>query len=282
MDNMLKLTVLVDNNTIIDRYFYAEPGLSFFIEHDTKKYLFDIGYSGIFARNAAKMGINLLDVDGIVLSHGHNDHTWGLGELVKLYSEAQAEGYRHKTPALIAHPDAFLDRNIDGLAIGTMLSSDQVRKSFSLKLSKEPVWFTPRLVFLGEVERKNSFEIENAIGKMRREDAWEDDFILDDSALVYMSDNGLVIITGCSHAGICNIIEYAKKVCNQERVYDIIGGFHLLNPSQNKLSNTASYFKSCRPNAVYACHCTDLRSKISLAQAANLQEVGVGLVLEYK
>lgn len=279
---MLKLTVLVDNNTIIDRYFYAEPGLSFFIEHDTEKYLFDTGYSGIFVRNATKMGINLLDVDGVVLSHGHNDHTWGLAELVKLYSEAQAEGSRSKTPALIAHPEAFLDRNIDGLAIGTMISSEQLRKTFSLKLSKEPVWITPRLVFLGEVERKNSFEIENSIGKILRGHTWEDDFILDDSALVYMADNGLVIMTGCSHAGICNIIEYAKKVCNQESVYDIIGGFHLLNPSQNKLSNTADYFKSCRPHAVYACHCTDLQSKIRLAQVSNLQEVGVGLVLEYK
>ncbi|MBP2636145.1 MAG: beta-lactamase domain protein [Firmicutes bacterium] len=279
---MLKLTVLVDNNTIIDRYFYAEPGLSFFLEHDTGKYLFDIGYSDIFVRNATKMSINLLDVDTVVLSHGHNDHTWGLGELVKLHSQAQAEGYHHKTPALIAHPDAFLDRNIDGLAIGTMLSSNQLSKTFSLKISKEPVWLTSRLVFLGEVERKNSFEIESAIGKVWRENTWEEDFILDDSALVYMSNNGLVIITGCSHAGICNIIEYAKKVCNQESVYDIIGGFHLLNPSQNKLINTADYFKSCRPHAVYACHCTDLRSKIRLAQAANLQEVGVGLVLEYE
>jgi 7,8-dihydropterin-6-yl-methyl-4-(beta-D-ribofuranosyl)aminobenzene 5'-phosphate synthase len=84
----VKLTVLVDNNTIIDRYFYAEPGVSYFIECDDEKYLFDTGYSDLFLRNATKMGINLLGLDGIVISHGHNDHTWGLGELVKLYSEA--------------------------------------------------------------------------------------------------------------------------------------------------------------------------------------------------
>lgn len=97
-----------------------------------------------------------------------------------------------------------------------------------------------------------------------------------------MSDNGLVIITGCSHAGICNIIEYAKKVCNEERVYDVIGGFHLLKPSQYKLSNTVGYLEKCQPHAIYPCHCTDLHSKISLAQVTNVEDVGVGLVVEYK
>jgi 7,8-dihydropterin-6-yl-methyl-4-(beta-D-ribofuranosyl)aminobenzene 5'-phosphate synthase len=228
------------------------------------------------------MAIDLLALDGVVISHGHNDHTWGLGELVKLYSEAANEGAGLKKPVLIAHPDAFLDRNVDGLDVGSMLSSNQLQKSFSLKFGKEPIWLTKKLVFLGEIDRTNSFEIESPIGRVRRAGVWENDFIIDDSALAYMSDNGLVIITGCSHAGICNIIEQAKKVCNEERVYDVIGGFHLLDPSDSKLSNTVKYFEKCQPHTIYACHCTDLRSKISLAQVANIEEVGVGLVLDYK
>jgi len=278
----MKLTVLVDNNTIIDRYFYAEPGVSYLIECGDSRYLFDTGYSDIFLRNAMKMGINLLTLDAVVISHGHNDHTWGLGELVKLYAEAAAEGYKHTKPTVIAHPDAFLDRNVAGVDVGAMLSVNQLEKAFPVKLSKAPLWLTPQLVFLGEVERSNSFETGNAIGKVLRNGDWEEDDILDDSALVYMSEQGLVVITGCSHAGICNIIEYAKKVCKEERVYDVIGGFHLLNPSANKLSNTVDYFKRCQPHVIHACHCTDLHSKISLAQAANIEEVGVGLVLEYK
>jgi len=278
----MKLTVLVDNNTTIDRYFYGEPGVSYFIECDAKKYLFDAGYSDIFLQNAAKMGIDLLAVDAIIFSHGHNDHTWGLCDWVKRYSEAMAEGYADKKTPIIAHPDAFLDKNVDGLDVGSMFSVNQLQKSFSLKLSKGPMWLTEKLVFLGEVERTNSFEAQTPIGKTLRDDVWEDDFVLDDSAMAYRSDKGLVIITGCSHAGICNIIEYAKKVCKEERVYDVIGGFHLLNPSQHMLENTAEYFKSCRPHAIYAGHCTDLRSKIRLAQVANVEEVGVGLVVEYK
>ena len=278
----MKLTVLVDNNTVIDRYFLGEPGVSYFIECDDGKYLFDTGYSDIFLRNATKMDINLLQLDAVIISHGHNDHTWGLGELVKLYSEAIYEGYECKKPAIIAHPDAFLDKNVDGLDVGAMLSIDQLKKLFSVKLEKEPVWLSANLVFLGEIERNNSFEARTPIGKTLRNGIWEDDFVLDDSAMAYKSEKGLVIITGCSHAGICNIIEYAKKVCHESRVVDVIGGFHLLDPSQEKMNSTVEYLEKCQPHALHAAHCTDLHSKIRLAKVMNVEDVGVGLVWEYK
>jgi len=84
----MKLNVLVDNNTLIDRYFLGEPAVSYFIENNGDRILFDAGYSDIFIKNAIKMGIDLLDLDFIVLSHAHLDHTWGLGHLVQYYAEA--------------------------------------------------------------------------------------------------------------------------------------------------------------------------------------------------
>jgi 7,8-dihydropterin-6-yl-methyl-4-(beta-D-ribofuranosyl)aminobenzene 5'-phosphate synthase len=278
----MKLTVLIDNNTLIDRYFLAEPGVSYLIEEEGKKILFDAGYSDAFITNAQKLTINLLDLDFVALSHGHLDHTWGLIPLIRLYTEGMIEGLKVKKPTLVAHPLTFSSRKIGNLPeIGSLLSEDKLSGYFHLELSKEPVNLTERLIFLGEIERVNDFEAKNPLGTILRNGVEEDDFLFDDSALAYKSPNGLIIITGCSHAGICNIVEYAKKVCGDERVVDVIGGFHLLNPSAEQLQGTVEYFKSLHPDSVHACHCTDLNSKIALSKVSNIKEVGVGLMLEY-
>jgi len=279
----MKLTVLVDNNTLIDRYFYAEPGVSYFIEEEDKRILFDVGYSNVFIKNAQKMNINLLDIDFLVLSHGHLDHTWGLDPLIRLYTEAIIEEIDHKKPTLIAHPLTLLTKRLNGLEeVGSTISEEKLSKHFQIGLSKEPVWLTERLVFLGEIERKNDFEAKKPIGKVVKDDLEEDDYLMDDSVLVHKSSRGLVIITGCSHAGICNIVEYAKEICKDDRVVDIVGGFHLLAPPEEQLQGTLEYMKALQPTEVHACHCTDLNSKIALSKVVNLKEVGVGLTLEYK
>jgi 7,8-dihydropterin-6-yl-methyl-4-(beta-D-ribofuranosyl)aminobenzene 5'-phosphate synthase len=279
----VKLTVLVDNNTLIDRYFYGEPGVSYFIEDEGKRILFDVGYSDVFIRNAQKMNINLLDIDFMVLSHGHLDHTWGLNPLIRLYTEAIIEEIDHKKPTLIAHPLTLLTKALNGLEeIGSTISEEKLSKHFQIKLSQEPVWLTKRLVFLGEIGRENDFEAKKPIGKVVKDDLEEDDYLMDDSVLVYRSLRGLVIITGCSHAGICNIVEYAKEICEDDRIVDIVGGLHLLNPPEEQLRGTLEYMKALQPTEVHACHCTDLDSKIALSKIVNLKEVGVGLVLEYQ
>ncbi|MBQ1439018.1 MAG: MBL fold metallo-hydrolase [Solobacterium sp.] len=79
----MKLTVLTDNNTIIDRYYLGEPALSFYLEDGDRRILFDTGYSDVFLRNAEALGIDLHAITDIVLSHGHNDHTGGLRYLLE-------------------------------------------------------------------------------------------------------------------------------------------------------------------------------------------------------
>jgi len=279
----MELTVLVDNNTLIDRYFYGEPGVSYFIDDEDKRILFDVGYSDAFIRNAQKMNIDLQELDFLALSHGHLDHTWGLDPLIRIYTEAVLENIPHKKPTLVAHPLTFLTRTVNGLGeIGSIISEEKLSNHFTLKLSKEPVGLTENMVFLGEIERKNDFEAKSPIGKIVKPNFEEDDYLMDDSALVYKSSRGLVIITSCSHAGICNIVEYAKKICEDDRIIDIVGGFHLLNPSEVQLQGTLQYMKQLRPKEVHACHCTDLDSKIALSRVVNLKEVGVGLKLEYE
>jgi 7,8-dihydropterin-6-yl-methyl-4-(beta-D-ribofuranosyl)aminobenzene 5'-phosphate synthase len=277
----MKLTVLVDNNTLIDRYFLGEPGVSYFIQADNQEFLFDVGYSDAFVINARKMGINLLNVGTVVLSHGHLDHTWGLSSLIELYAEARFEHVDVHQPALVAHPMALATKTLgDVTEIGTMIAEEKLSRHFDLRLSKEPIWLTDKLVFLGEIERQNDFEAQVPIGQVVINGSEKDDYIMDDTALAYKASRGIVVITGCSHAGICNIVECAKKVCGSDRIVDIVGGFHLQDPSERQLQGTLEYMRKLQPEAVHACHCTDLNSKIALSRVVNIKEVGVGLTLE--
>ncbi len=286
----MRLTVLVDNNTLIDRYFYGEPGVSYFIETEEKKVLFDTGFSDLFIQNAQKLQKDLLDLDYLVLSHGHIDHTGGLGSLLKLFTEKTFENSAAgcsgttelKRAKLVAHPSVFTRKFLsEGGEIGTIVNKSTLSLFFDMILRKKPVFLTDHLVFLGEIERNSTFEAQYPVGKTLEKGTLCDDFLLDDSALVYISGKGLVIITGCSHSGICNIIEYARKVTGVDRVLDIIGGFHLLGPSENQIEETVSYIKRINPAKLHACHCTDLSSKMRLSTVTDMGEVGSGLILEY-
>ncbi len=283
MNSRLSLTVLADNNTLIDRYFSGEPGLSFLLNTAGKKILFDTGYSGMFLANAEKMGISLRDLDCVILSHGHLDHTGGLVTLVRHLTEAKIESMTQRVPELIAHPRCFYPKEKFPLQnIGSILDEEEVRRQFSVNLSDKPVWITRDLVFLGEIPRKFAFEQGNP-GEQRiilPDGSSEPDLLLDDSALAFRSGAGLVIITGCSHAGICNITEYAREVCGEQRIADVIGGLHLLSPDPQRLDETGKYLRELHLNALHACHCTSLAAKIALARYCPVQEVGVGMKID--
>jgi 7,8-dihydropterin-6-yl-methyl-4-(beta-D-ribofuranosyl)aminobenzene 5'-phosphate synthase len=273
----MKLTVLVDNNAIIDSYFLAEPALSFYIEDGNKKILFDAGYSNAFLLNADKMGIDLSTLDYVVLSHGHLDHTWGLKHLIKFLNKSK----KKKRPVLIAHPLAFKTKThkTEG-NIGSQLTEKALSKNLKLHLCAEPVWLTKKLVFLGQIPRKFSYEGKKSIGFVQIADKKTADTLLDDSAIAYKAKRGITIITGCSHAGICNIVEHARCVCKTKKVSCIIGGLHLLNPNKKQLNGTLKYLKSLKSVRLSACHCTDLKSKFALSRVVTLEEIGVGSKIE--
>jgi len=278
----MELIVLTDNNTFIDRYFLGEPGLCFYIREE-RDILFDLGYSDVFIRNARKMGLDLLQTDSVVLSHGHLDHTWGIDPLIRLHTEALIEGQPLIRPQVIAHPGVFKTRSFMNLPqIGSLISREKMADCFDLHLSGKPYPLTENLIFLGEIKRCMPFEPAYAMGRFGNEhDQGQEDFLPDDSALVYRSATGLVVIAGCAHSGICNIVEQARKVCGEDRVRSVIGGFHLLDPEPARLEGTVQYLSTLNLESLYACHCTDLKSKIALAAKLPLQEVGVGLRLEF-
>jgi len=263
----MKLTVLVDNNSITDCYFLAEPALSFYIEEGGKKILFDAGYSDVFIKNAKTLGVDLCALDYVVLSHGHLDHTWGLGPLIELYNKN-----KFKRPVLLAHPEAFEKKKYKGAQIGIRHSVKTLEEYFDVRPCASPVRITKKLIFLGGILRQNNFEAQTPIDK---------DFVYDDTSLVFKGKNGLTVITACAHAGICNTAEQAKIVCNTEKIENIIGGLHLLKPSEKQLKNTVAYLKKQKLKMLYPCHCVDLKSKIALADAAPLGEAGAGMKIKF-
>lgn len=274
----MKLTVLVDNTSLTR--LRSEWGLSFLIEDCEKRILFDLGASNLLLENAVKAQVNLMDLDYIAISHGHHDHIWGLDDLTKTYIYAGIE--RDQRPVLVAHPLAFNLKTSRKVEISSAFTEATISQHFNVQFSQEPFWLTERLVFLGEIERTTSFEAQKPMGKVYSGTEPEDDYLQDDTALAYKSPDGLVIITGCSHSGICNIVEYAKKVCKEERILDIVGGLHLLEPDAKQLKGTLDYLQKISPTSIRACHCTDLRSKIAISQVANLLEIGTGTILQYK
>lgn len=287
----MKLTIVIDNTTLIDRYFLGEPALSIFVEVDGKRVLFDTGYSDAFLKNAHKLGIDLLNLDAVVISHGHVNHTWGLMALMRLYIEHNFENAalnrpaRRHRPQLIAHPAALESKSFDGLGLGEIGSVfDPVRLNhlFDLHLRKDPVWITEHLVFLGEIPRGNNFEAQQPLGETQINGQSAADMLLDDSALACKTPRGLVIISGCAHAGICNTIEHAKRLCQDDRILDVVGGLHLLNPTPLQMQGTLDYLADLQPAALHACHCTSLAARIALAQVAAVQETGTGAVLTYE
>jgi len=279
MSTRLTLTVLVDNTTLTDHDFCGEAGLSFLLETAGKKILFDTGLSGLFLTNAEKMGIVLQDPDVLVLSHGHIDHTGGLAALARHLAHATAEGSPPRVPQLIAHPRCFWQKEKDGRKNGSAVSEEEARRQFPVNLSDIPVWITDDLVFLGEIPRRFAFD-EGDPGKRTihcPDGNIEPDYLLDDSALAFRSPEGLVIITGCSHAGICNITEYAREVCGERKVRDIIGGLHMFSPEPGRMNKTGTYLGGLSLEALHACHCTSLMAKIALAGKCPVQETCVGM-----
>jgi len=268
----VKLKVLVDNNTYIDQYYYGEPAVSYYIEDEDIRLLLDVGYSDLFIKNSNALGIDLENVTTIVISHGHDDHTRGL----KYYFEQNNKN----NVSIIAHPDTFKEKVVDNFKICSPILQEELKEKCNLILSKEPKKISKHITFLGEIPQINNFENRKSIGKQIVDETLMDDYVMDDTALAYKSENGIYIITGCSHSGICNIIEYAKQVCKDNRVLGIIGGFHLFEVTE-QVNKTIDYLKQNNIKELYPCHCTSFVVKAEIHKYLPVKEVGVGLEINW-
>ena len=273
----LKISVLTDNNTKRDSHLIAEHGLSLYIECDGVKLLFDTGDTDVYLKNAVKMGIDLQSIDIVAFSHHHYDHVGGLKYFPAL---------KDRKIKLVAQKYAFYPR----VDYSNNLAKHEITDNFDIiPIDAEPFELSENLIFLGAIpeltdfERKKNFKNRKFIlpsGELL------DDFIEDDTALMYKSSEGVVVITGCSHSGICNIIQYAinvsKKKWGISKAKTVIGGLHLINSAPDLLSKIIDFLKNKGISEIYPCHCTDLNAKIALACGGlKVHEVGTGTIINF-
>jgi 7,8-dihydropterin-6-yl-methyl-4-(beta-D-ribofuranosyl)aminobenzene 5'-phosphate synthase len=287
------LTILVDNKANLmvkssevvkvftDEPLLAEHGFSVLIKLDDSEetILWDAGVSKVaLIENVRRMKINPTLIKKIALSHGHFDHYAALTELLnemalkpqpkewgkKVASEdVEAWIEEHKIP-IVAHPAAFRERwweKDDGTMAGPISPPPQDEweaAGAKVILSEEPFELAPGCWTTGYIPRRSFEEVGRPKGLRFREGS---NFILDDieddqAIVINVKGKGLVVLSGCAHAGIVNTIQHAQDFTGIEQIYAVIGGFHLARAKDDELEQTIDFIKSVQPKYVVPSHCT--------------------------
>jgi 7,8-dihydropterin-6-yl-methyl-4-(beta-D-ribofuranosyl)aminobenzene 5'-phosphate synthase len=259
----MTISVLTDNKPGI--HTEAEHGLSYLVEFDGKKLLFDTGQSNLFLLNAGVMGIDMTNIDMIILSHGHFDHGDGLPYLTG--------------GKLLCHPGCFIKRyrKADASYIGLVNSKDELKGKFDLITSLAPYKISEKIVFLGEIPRLTDFESRHTSFIFENGNP---DFVMDDSALAVILEKGLFVVTGCGHAGIVNTLKHASLVTGIGKIHGIMGGFHL-KARDRQTNETIRYLKENGITQVYPSHCTDQPALSLFYQNFPVKQVKTGDVFRF-
>jgi 7,8-dihydropterin-6-yl-methyl-4-(beta-D-ribofuranosyl)aminobenzene 5'-phosphate synthase len=253
----MEITITTLSENTANYGFLAEWGLSILVEVDSLKILVDTGLSTSAIQNAKILGIDLSEIDKIVLSHGHADHTGGLREVLKLTGEVE----------VIAHPDIwapkYTRRDSEGKEqyIGVPFPKDELESlGARFILKNKLVHISTNIMTTGEIPMITDYEeIENNLF-VKENGILVPDPLADDLALVINTDFGLVVISGCAHRGIVNTIRQAQKITGKELVYAAIGGTHLFRASKERVDKTIADLKSMGIQRLGVSHCTGYRA----------------------
>ena len=278
--SIVKRPPMISNQTIskspiAEHGFSALLEISYVHENATKsnKFLFDTGVSkdGI-VYNSDVLGINLRDIETIVLSHGHFDHISGLISILRRLK---------KSVEIIVHSEAFLRRWLvypnGNKARMDFLNEGEINQAGGIIRKVDKISFLPRnentlsnkrtdhpnnrVMISGEIPRVTKFEKGFSLQykeKDNENDLIPDPLVCDDQALIMnVRNKGLIILTGCGHAGIINTIKFAKKVTGIEKIHCVIGGFHLSGQDyEDSIPLTLAELTKVDPRYIVPCHCT--------------------------
>jgi len=248
----LTITILVENTVGAPLGLVGEWGSAMLVETGGQRILLDTGEKGGIMPNAEALGVDLRAVDALVLSHGHYDHSGGMRAFLKL---------RGSLPVYI-HPD-FFSSHYYVSSIRRYIGVPHHREELiglgaELITVREPLRLNPQLWVSSEVPRRTSFEVGDTRLVRKGEGGIEEDPLLDDMSLYALTSQGLVIILGCAHAGLVNIIEHAREVTGERRIYGIIGGTHLGPVAEPQLQATIEYLQGLDLKFLAVNHCTGL------------------------
>ena len=273
--------------------------------NSSNTFLFDTGVSenGVI-HNADIFGIDFNQIDGIILSHGHFDHFAGLVNVLKRISSSSSR--RPTTTStnhdidIFTHPDAFLRRweiYPDGKRAKSPFLDEKQLQELEAEIHKTtsvsflPSEDSPLLLITGQIPRETSFEkgfpFQYAENPSDEKNLVPDPFIKDDQAIVAnVKNKGIVILTGCGHAGVINTINYAKKITGVDKIYAVIGGFHLPADRgiyEETIDSTLKELQKANPEYIVPCHCTGWKAtnKIIDLMPEKFIQSGVGTIFTF-
>jgi len=264
----LRITVLAEDSVLYESPYLGQHGVSFLLEGvsggDTKRILVDVGQnSGALLSNMQTMGISPSIINAVVLTHCHYDHTQGIVSMLREIG--------NKDVPVIAHPSIFRLHFVTQpypRHVGIMPGDSKVeieKAGGSLLLTKDPLVIMPGIMATGEVRRRTEFEEAMTGLKTIENGMVVDDLMLDDiSVIASVKNKGLVIVTGCSHAGIINIANQAMEVAGSNQIEGIIGGLHLVEASDTVIRRTVEELSRLNVAWISAGHCTGFKAQVEL------------------
>lgn len=267
----LKVTVIAEDSVPYESPLWGQHGISFLVEAEkddiSRKIMVDVGQNfEALSHNMKILEIDPATLDALVLTHCHYDHTKGAAKLV--------EATGKKDFPVIAHPELFRLHFINSpflQHVGIMTGDEREEieaMGGMLFLTSDPFQIMPGLVTSGEIPRNTDFEDAGINLFTMSGDTVMPDPVLDDISLfANVRDKGTVIITGCSHAGIVNITEHATSIFPDDPIEGIIGGFHLVEASEEKITKTVDALGEEGPGWISSGHCTGFRAQVKLFEA---------------
>ncbi len=258
-----RLTILCENSVGLPFDVIGEHGFACFVETDKGNYLFDTGQGFGILQNSLALKKDLRTIEAVMISHGHYDHTGGLPAVLK----------QRGTVDVYGHKDIFA-RRVWSKGEITRDIGIPFRRNYleslgaEFKLGTDLVEVGPGVYLSGEIPRQNTFEKDDVNMTLITDKGTllHPDPLLDDLSMLVETDKGLIIVLGCAHAGMINIIDYAIKELNQKRIYAVIGGTHLGFSSDEQFEETLRVIEQYNIQRIGVSHCTGLE-KASLLHA---------------